>query len=55
MFVQMNPNPHRKTVGDCVIRAISTATGKERAEVYLELMLRGYEMKDMPDANEVWG
>lgn len=55
MFVQMNPNPHRKTVGDCVIRAISTATGKEWDEVYLELMLIGYDMKDMPNANEVWG
>lgn len=55
MFVQMNPNPLRKTVGDCVIRAISTATERDWDEVYLELMLIGYEMKDMPNANEVWG
>lgn len=55
MFIQMNPNPHRKTVGDCVIRAISIATGKEWDEVFLELMLIGYEIKDMPNANEVWG
>ena len=55
MFVQMNPNPLRKTVGDCVIRAISTATERDWDEVYLELMLIGYELKDMPNANEVWG
>ena len=55
MYVFKNPNPNGSYVGDCVIRAISIATGKEWDEVYLELMLIGYEIKDMPNANEVWG
>ena len=55
MFVQMNTNPKRKSVGDCVIRALSIATDNDWDSVYLELMLIGYDMKDMPNSNEIWG
>ena len=54
-YVNTNPNPMRKSVGDCVIRAICMATGKDWDSVYLELMLKGYDMKDMPSSNNVWG
>lgn len=54
-FVNYNPNPMRKSVGDCVIRAISTATDKDWDSVYMELMLKGFDMKDIPIANNVWG
>ena len=55
MFVQMNTNPKRKSVGDCVIRALSIATDSDWDSVFLELMLIGYDMKDMPNSNEIWG
>lgn len=54
-YVNTNPNPMRKSVGDCVIRAICMATDKDWDTVYLELMLKGFDMKDMPSSNNVWG
>lgn len=54
-FITFNPNPKHKSVGDCVIRAICVATDKEWDDVFIELMLKGYDMKDIPTANYVWG
>ena len=50
-----NPNPYGLLVGDCVVRAISTATGKDWKTVYIELAMQGYSMGDMPSSNSVWG
>lgn len=50
-----NPNPYNKLIGDCVIRAISKATNKDWDTVYLEVMMKGYILKDMPSSNHVWG
>ena len=50
-----NPNPSANLVGDCVIRAISLATGKSWDAVYMEIATLGYEMHDMPSSNAVWG
>ena len=55
MFVEVNANPYRKSGGDCVIRAISVAENKEWDDIFLELMLKSYVMKDIPSSNEVWG
>lgn len=54
-FVNYNPNPTRKLVGDCVIRAISKTTGKSWEDVYLDIMVLGFNMHDMPSSNDVWG
>lgn len=54
MFVEVNANPYKKSVGDCVIRAISVAENKEWDDIFLELMLKSYVMKDIPSSNEVW-
>lgn len=55
MFVEFNPNPDSKDVGDCVVRALSAVTGKTWDYVYIGLSMLGYEMRDMPSANRVWG
>ena len=55
MFQFMNPNPKNNFTGDCVIRALSIAQNKDWDEIYLELMAYGYDMKDMPSSNNVWG
>lgn len=55
MYSQFNPNPIGKNVGDCTVRAICKATGKEWGDVYLGLCMQGYLMGDMPSANSVWG
>ena len=54
-FMIANPNPKRKSVGDCVIRALAIATNNDWDTVYLELLMIGYDMKDMPNSHEVWG
>lgn len=55
MFVEMNMNPYKKTVGDCVIRAISLAEGQEWDDTYLDLMIKCFTLKDIPSSNNAWG
>ena len=55
MFVFSNPNPAKNLVGDCVIRGISILTDKSWEYTYMELLVQGYEMFDMPSSNAVWG
>ena len=55
MFVEKNVNPLKKTVGDCVIRAISTAENAEWDDIFLELMLKCFGLKDIPSSNVAWG
>lgn len=54
MYIQANPNPMGNYVGDCVIRAISLATGRSWDYTYLALCLNGYKLCDMPSSNHVW-
>lgn len=49
-----NPNPNKLETGDCVIRAICKATGKEWDTVYKELFEIGFKLKVMPNADESW-
>lgn len=55
MWVKINPNPGKRHVGDCVIRAIAVATGKPWLNVYDELYLLGRDTYDMMSGNETWG
>lgn len=54
MFVYYNPNPEKKLVGDCVIRAISKLTNQTWDNTFKEITLKAFEMRDMPSSNEVW-
>ena len=54
-FKQFNPNPQHKLVGDCVIRAISIVTDQDWDDTYLGVAMQGFDMKDMPSSNAVWG
>ena len=53
-FINYNANPVNNRVGDCVIRAISKATGNTWEEIYTKIALQGFLMSDMPSANRVW-
>lgn len=53
-FVTMNPNPINNITGDCVIRAISIVEGRTWDDIFIDLMLKSFEMKDIPSANSVW-
>lgn len=55
MFRKINVNPTGKQVGDCTVRAISTALGQDWEETYTALALEGFCLCDMPSANRVWG
>ena len=55
MYSELNINPQKKQTGDCVIRAIGTATDTEWDYVFLDLMVKAFQMKEMPSQNNVWG
>lgn len=53
--IATSTKPTRENVGDCTVRAISKATGKEWGETYFAMAIEGYLEGDMPSANAVWG
>jgi len=54
VYRYFNPNPRGKRVIDCTIRAIAKATDMTWDDVYIQLFLKGFEMKDMMASNAVW-
>jgi hypothetical protein len=54
-FVYFNPNPAKKLVGDCVVRALCKALNMDWVTAYSEIVLQGLSMYDMPSSNNVWG
>lgn len=54
-FLYYNPNPSRKSVGDCVIRALCVIFRDTWENVYADLSMQGRFLYDMPNANSVWG
>ena len=55
MWVKFNPNPAGKSVGDCVVRAISVATSHTWLHTYDTICRQGRAEYDMPTADHVWG
>jgi len=53
-YIFYNPNPSGQRNGDCVIRAIAKATNQEWEKVYIDLVLEGFLMYDLPSSNRVW-
>lgn len=54
-YFYYNPNPYRKSVGDCAVRAISKALGQDWEETYIWLSIVGFCSGDMADGDSVWG
>lgn len=55
MFVEYNPNPIGRRVGDCSVRAIAKALDVSWETAYIMMTINGVEMGDMPSADSVWG
>jgi hypothetical protein len=55
MWKRHNENPANARVGDCVVRAISTALGQDWVKTYAELCVQGLMFCDLPSSNAVWG
>lgn len=56
LYKYYNPNPiSNQRVGDCSIRAICKATGKDWETVFAGVMVYACALSDMPSSNHVWG
>lgn len=54
MFRYFNPNPrNRNGVGDCTVRAVSKALNISWNSAYIDLVVQGYLLADMPSSNVV--
>lgn len=54
MYIYYNSNPSNKSVGDCVVRALSVVFGDSWENVYADLTMVGRYLYDMPNSNHVW-
>ena len=54
-YINFNPNPDKKNIGDCVVRAICAATDCDWESSYIKIVLRGFILHDMPSSDDVWG
>ena len=52
-WIPFNPNPQKKNVGDCTIRAVSRATNQEWNDSFAAMTAQAFRMKDMPSSNAV--
>lgn len=55
MWIQYNPNPVGRFVGDCSIRALSKALDVSWETAYSIATANGFSMGDMPSSDSVWG
>ena len=54
MWEEYNENPDGKDTGDCVIRALTTATGLDWNTIYWSLCLYGSYHHDWGNRNSAW-
>ena len=54
-WVHYNPNPDGRGKDDCAVRAVAKALGIGWDKAYTVLTAKGYTLKDLPNANHVWG
>ena len=54
-FVEWNPNPVGRRVGDCAVRAVSKALDTDWETAYAMIAVNGFSMGDMPSSDSVWG
>ena len=54
-YIEYNPNPIGRKVGDCAVRAISKALKIDWETAYLMIAMNGLQMGDMPSSDSVWG
>ena len=55
MWVEYNPSPTGRRVGDCSVRAVAKALGLDWEQAFSLLAANAYAMGDMPSSDSVWG
>ena len=54
-WIEYNPNPVGRRVGDCAVRALAAALDTSWETAYAIAATNGFSMGDMPSADSVWG
>lgn len=54
-WMEYNPNPSGRNVGDCAIRAVAAALGVDWETAFALIARNAFLMGDMPSSNSVWG
>lgn len=55
MWIEYNPNPAGRRVGDCAVRAIAKALNTDWETAFLRIVINSLAMCDMPSSDSVWG
>ena len=55
MWIEYNPNPCGRRVGDCTVRAITKALNVDWETAYAMIVNAGFLLGDMPSTDSVWG
>ena len=55
MYIDYNSNPTKQKREDCIIRAMTKVLEMDWDDVYMMLSAKGFEVKEMPSINWVWG
>lgn len=55
MWIDFNPNPTGRHVGDCSVRAVAKALNTDWETAYALITANGFAMGDMPHSDSVWG
>lgn len=55
MWIDYNPNPQGRRVGDCAVRALCKALNIPWEQAFTTIYVQGFSMADMPSSNAVWG
>lgn len=55
MWINYNPNPTGRRVGDCAVRAIAKALDIDWEKAFAIIAANAYAMGDMPSSDSVWG
>lgn len=54
-WIEWNPNPTGRRVGDCAVRAVAAALNIDWEAAFGLLAVNAYQMGDLPNADAVWG
>jgi hypothetical protein len=54
-WIETNPNPAGRRVGDCAVRAVAVALGVDWEAAYAMIVTNGFQMADMPSSDAVFG
>lgn len=54
MWIEWNPNPMARRVGDCAIRAVAKALGVNWEDAFALVAANSFAMADMPSSDSVW-